>query len=93
MQRLLEKARAENVILEARQAAEDDWTDICDRSTEGNMMKEAKSWFFGYNVPGKHHSTVYYFTGLNYYRDYLEKALKADLEELKRTPAREVAAH
>lgn len=62
-----------------------------DKSTEGSLLKEGKSWFFGHNIPGKHHDTVYFFGGLNAYRAHVAECIKAGFKGFKFEPRKNVA--
>lgn len=65
-------------MVEASAEAENGWVEASDQSTEGSLFKRGKSWLFGHNIPGKHHSTVYFFGGLQKYREVVSEVLEND---------------
>lgn len=89
---ILEESRGRNAVVDALPDAEDEWVKVCDKSTEGSLLKEGKSWFFGHNIPGKHHETVYFFGGLNVYRDYVAECVKAQFKGFRFEPRNDVVS-
>lgn len=73
-----ESQRAPEV--EAAKEAEDKWLELCEQLAQGSIFKEAQSWIFGSNVPGKVSSTRFYFGGLGNYRNTLDKVIKDGFE-------------
>jgi len=74
--RIIEEAEKRHVsVVEASQADEDAWVELCEKFTEGSIFKEAQSWIFGANVPGKKVATRFYFGGLGNYRNELQKVV------------------
>lgn len=74
--RLIAEAEARKVLeVETSIEAEEGWLSICEGLAKGSIFREAQSWIFGSNVPGKVGSTRFYFGGLGNYRLCLAKAL------------------
>ncbi|PVH90843.1 FAD-dependent pyridine nucleotide-disulfide oxidoreductase [Periconia macrospinosa] len=61
----------EEGVVEAREEAEERFTDLSNRFVEGSIFHEARGWVFGDNVDGKTHRNSLWFGGLKKYREYL----------------------
>lgn len=59
--------------IESTQAAEEEWTILCDDMSKGSLFRSTESWIFGSNVPGKKISVLFYFGGLSTYRKKLRE--------------------
>ena len=55
--------------IEARQDAEDAWTEHASSLTEGMLFTKTKSWFMGTNIPGKKRGFLFYAGGAPAFRD------------------------
>lgn len=66
--------------VEAAQEAQDRWVALCERLAEGSIFREAQSWIFGSNVPGKVSSTRFFFGGLGNYRKALDEVVQGGFE-------------
>ncbi|GAB1729496.1 hypothetical protein NU195Hw_g4306t1 [Hortaea werneckii] len=64
------------VLIEASAKAEQQWTEECDRISQGSLFRKTDSWIFGANVPGKKHAVMFYFGGLAEYRRKLREIMK-----------------
>jgi cyclohexanone monooxygenase len=65
-------------IIEATKAAEDDWTDLCDKLSAGSLFRKTDSWIFGSNVSGKKHAVLFYFAGISAYRKVLKDVVQGN---------------
>ncbi|KAH6669627.1 hypothetical protein F5X68DRAFT_224942 [Plectosphaerella plurivora] len=65
--------------VEASEAAEESWNDVCNAAAEGSLFKTAASWVFGENVQGRKPSTKFYFGGLHQYRKWTQEQLESGL--------------
>lgn len=68
----LEGECSKDPIIEATEAAEIDWTDLCDKISTDSLFRKTDSWIFGSNVSGKKHAVLFYFGGLSPYRKVLK---------------------
>lgn len=59
--------------IESTEAAEEEWTHLCDVMSKGSLFRSTESWIFGSNVPGKKVSVLFYFGGLSTYRKKLRE--------------------
>ncbi|KIW78009.1 hypothetical protein Z517_07842 [Fonsecaea pedrosoi CBS 271.37] len=66
--------------VEASQEAQDRWVAVCEHLAEGSIFREAQSWIFGSNVPGKVTSTRFFFGGLGNYRKALDEVIQGGFE-------------
>lgn len=66
--------------VEASDKAQDAWLALCEKLAKGSIFREAQSWIFGSNVPGKVVSTRFYFGGLGNYRKALDKVITDGFE-------------
>ncbi|KAI6799279.1 FAD/NAD(P)-binding domain-containing protein [Hortaea werneckii] len=65
-----------DIVIEASAKAEQQWTEECDRISQGSLFRKTDSWIFGANVPGKKHAVMFYFGGLAEYRRKLREIVK-----------------
>ncbi|RSL75045.1 hypothetical protein CEP51_011227 [Fusarium floridanum] len=70
-------AESKQRIMEVTPTAEQQWSDICDKSVEGSLFKETLSWIFGANMKGRQTRLKFYFGGVKYYRDWARKEIAA----------------
>lgn len=70
-----ERGGADPKIVEALPEAEAGWTALCDDTSKDSLFKTTPSWIFGANVPGKRHSSLFYFGGLRAYRERLREVV------------------
>ncbi|RSM02284.1 hypothetical protein CDV31_011005 [Fusarium ambrosium] len=70
-------AESKQRIMEVTPTAEQQWSDICDKSVEGSLFKETLSWIFGANMKGRQTRPKFYFGGVKYYRDWARKEIAA----------------
>lgn len=61
----------DQAVVDAKQQAEDMWTDTCSEIANMTLFSKAESWIFGANIPGKAHSVMFYLGGLGNYRNVL----------------------
>jgi len=67
-------------VIETTQEAEDAWVALCRELCEGTIFHKAPSWIFGANIPGKKYSVLFYFGGLQKYRERLTEVVKNHYE-------------
>jgi cation diffusion facilitator CzcD-associated flavoprotein CzcO len=64
-------------VVEATQAAEDNWTATCQEIANYTLFPKAQSWIFGANIPGKTNTVMFYMAGLSAYRQKLAEIAAA----------------
>lgn len=72
--KLIQKAEKDHVVIEATQAAEDEWTETCRTIADSTLFAKTDSWIFGANIPGKKHTVLFYLAGLAAYRGVLAES-------------------
>ncbi|MFY9933061.1 MAG: NAD(P)/FAD-dependent oxidoreductase, partial [Streptosporangiaceae bacterium] len=72
-----EAERTEVSLVEATQAAEDNWTATCREIAGYTLFPKAQSWIFGANIPGKPNTVMFYMAGLAAYRQKLAEVAAA----------------
>ncbi|KAI9661741.1 MAG: hypothetical protein M1821_008980 [Bathelium mastoideum] len=74
---LLEAMRAQGKTrIEAREEAQEEWTQHANGLLKGTLFEGTKSYYWGENVPGKRRGLVYYFGGLPTYKQKLDEEAK-----------------
>ncbi len=69
--------------IEARQDAEDAWTEHASSLTEGMLFTKTKSWFMGTNIPGKKRGFLFYAGGAPAFRDKVAQVAAKGYEGFK----------
>lgn len=72
------KTKDSSPVIEATGDAEQQWTEECDRISQGSLFRKTDSWIFGANIPGKKHAVMFYFGGLAEYRRRLRDVQSRD---------------
>ncbi|KAF3035528.1 hypothetical protein E8E12_001126, partial [Didymella heteroderae] len=70
-------------IIEATNAAEAHWTDLCDKLSADSLFRKTDSWIFGSNVSGKRQGVLFYFAGISAYRKVLNDVVREDYKGFK----------
>lgn len=65
-------------VIEATKAAEDEWTDVCDKLSADSLFRKTDSWIFGSNISGKKHAVLFYFAGISAYRKVLNDVVQGN---------------
>lgn len=63
-------------VMEATKAAEDEWTEVCDKISADSLFRKTDSCKFGSNVAGKKHAVLFYFAGIAAYRQVLNDVVR-----------------
>ena len=61
------------ITVEAIDEAEQNWVSSCGEVAEATLFPKVDSWIFGANIPGKANANMFYFSGLNAYRQVLDE--------------------
>lgn len=78
---LMVKMREQNKIrIEAKPKNEDEWTHFVHNLWNNSLMPGSKSWYEGYNIPGKRVEPLNYFGGIPEYIKYLETSKNNNYE-------------
>jgi cation diffusion facilitator CzcD-associated flavoprotein CzcO len=84
IQRLEEGAFAR---IEASPSAEQDWVDMINSTVQQTLLKDARSWITGHNIPGKaKRNFPAYLMPATMYRDTLEDVARRDYAGFDRLP-------
>jgi cyclohexanone monooxygenase len=70
-------------IVEATREAEDGWTQLCKELSDASLFKQTDSWIFGANVKGKTHTVMFFFGGLQNYRERLAEIISSGYKGFK----------
>ncbi|KAK5214691.1 hypothetical protein LTR96_011962 [Exophiala xenobiotica] len=70
------------IIVEVASAAEQAWSDRCDKLVEDSLFKKTSSWIFGANTKRKQ-STKFFFPGLKAYVDWCKEVVADDFKDFK----------
>ncbi|KAJ5184126.1 FAD/NAD(P)-binding domain-containing protein [Penicillium capsulatum] len=62
-------------IMDVTEDAEQSWFEVCRQLTEGSLFKEAPSWIFRRNIPGRETRVLFYFGGLKSYCDWAKEQI------------------
>jgi cation diffusion facilitator CzcD-associated flavoprotein CzcO len=66
---LIKKAEADSITaIRVTPDAEQEWTTVCNTFAAYTLLPKVKSWIFGANIPNARSQTLFYFGGLNSYR-------------------------
>lgn len=84
--KLVQKAERDQVVIEATQAAEDEWTETCRTIADFTLFPKTESWIFGANIPGKKHTVMFYLGGMGAYRSVLADVEAADFKGFALNP-------
>ena len=60
--------------------AEQNWVSTCGEVAGATLFPKVDSWIFGANIPGKANVNMFYFSGLNAYRQVLDEVKARDYE-------------
>ena len=71
------------VAIEATEASEKRWGDLCEEVAAGSLFKKTGSWIFGDNVDGKRKSTLFYLGGMKNYRERLQEEIDSGFRGFK----------
>ena len=69
----IKRAEESRAPVEAEKKAEDEWGEICEAIAANRLFKVTDSWVFGANIPGEKHALVFFFGGLQNYRERLQE--------------------
>lgn len=85
--KLVERAEKAQVVVEATQEAEDEWTETCRTIADFTIFPKTDSWIFGANIPGKKNRVMFYLAGMGAYRGVLAETEAADFKGFSLTPS------
>jgi hypothetical protein len=83
---LIQRAETDQIVIEATQEAEDEWTETCRTIADFTLFPKTDSWIFGANIPGKKHSVMFYLAGLGAYRGVLAELEAANYKGFSLKP-------
>ena len=75
--KLHSRSRASFSYVNVRVTAERDWLDLCNKLTEGSLLRTTKSWIFGQNIEGREPRVMFFFSGLAAYLTKTEEEVQA----------------
>jgi cation diffusion facilitator CzcD-associated flavoprotein CzcO len=71
--------------IEATEAAEQEWLDMINETVKGTILKDAESWIWGSNVPGKARAFAAYLLPMHTYRNTLNDVARSGYEGFELT--------
>ncbi|MDO8944713.1 MAG: cyclohexanone monooxygenase, partial [Desulfobacterales bacterium] len=85
--KLIQRAEKHQVVVEATQEAEDEWTELCLTIAGYTLFSKTDSWIFGANIPGKKHTVMFYLAGMGAYAGVLAETEAANFKGFSLKPS------